>query len=129
VPLRDIPLVLSWGTLTRHLLPSAPDIQLGDKLTPDEPPRWTSWLESWYTAYDPLVWKVLEKDDEDDRRRKEELRAEGLRLIAVGTSERVLRTLEMEHFKLLMYRLLRRVRLYRASLVIRSLGATTINII
>lgn len=47
-----------------------PEIKFGEK--EDGPPRWTTWLESWYATYDPLVWRVLKCDDDEDEGGSEE---------------------------------------------------------
>lgn len=87
-PHLDLPVlaaILPWGVLTHFFLPWAPEIRLGTKQ--DGSPRWTSWLESWNVAYDPLVWRLLEIDDREDERVKGELREVGLWMLANGASE------------------------------------------
>lgn len=64
IDVSQIPTVLDWSTLFHFLLPSAPEIKFGEK--EEGSPRWSNWLESWYVAYDPLVWALMLRDDADD---------------------------------------------------------------
>jgi hypothetical protein len=109
----DIPNVLEWGVLAHYLLPWVPAINLGQKA--DGPPRWTKWLESWYDAYNPTVWKILQADDEDDQRLKHQLSGNGKRLLKEGAADDVVQGYERQHYFVLARRLRRRVRLYRVS--------------
>lgn len=42
------------------------DIGIGEKR--DDPPQWSTQLESFYDAYHPLAFVLLEQDDADDQR-------------------------------------------------------------
>jgi hypothetical protein len=117
---RHITPVIGMSTLLHVLLPSTPDLQYGVKS--DGPPVWTSWLESWYVAYDPLVWTLLKEDDDEDERMKNVLRAAGLRLLDGKASKEAIYPFEYQHFVLMIRRLLRRERIYREfSSFLRSL--------
>jgi hypothetical protein len=119
LPVGKIPSIIDWSTLYHYLLPSAPEIKFGEK--DDGPPRWTKWLESWYVAYDPLIWQILERDDSVDERDQAMFWKEGLLLLAQDASEDIVCDVEKDHLECLADRLIRRERLYCTPFLARSL--------
>lgn len=111
IPQADLLPLLKWGILAEYLLPWS-TIVFGVKQK--GPPRWTTWLESYYIAIDPHLWVCLAKDDRVDERIKSLWRSEGIRLLAEGAPEDAVRRVEEQHQKVLWRRLRRRQCIYRA---------------
>ncbi|GAA6029264.1 hypothetical protein JCM8097_003594 [Rhodosporidiobolus ruineniae] len=60
IPIEDIPHLLPPSTI-KHFL--KPYYAANWGVEPGCIPRWTLWLETWYQAYCPDIWPVLEADD------------------------------------------------------------------
>jgi hypothetical protein len=100
-----LPNSIPFSTFVHHILPFLPEIQFGEHK--DGPPRWTSWLESRYHAYDPQVWTMLAEDDAAD----EQVRWEG------GVAQETVKKFEEKYVWLSLSRLWRRESIYGPSLV------------
>ncbi|GAA5945151.1 hypothetical protein JCM10213_001577 [Rhodosporidiobolus nylandii] len=76
VPVSSVPFMIGWGTIATYLFPHS-GYNLGSGvsyLSPpssSSPPKWTLQLESWYRAFCPHVWPMLEAD----QAREDEVRA------------------------------------------------------
>ncbi|GAA5953952.1 hypothetical protein JCM10213_001593 [Rhodosporidiobolus nylandii] len=113
IPLAAIPDLLGWSIIVTYALPNS-GFAIADDVafTAPVPPRWTLWLESWYQAFCPILWQLLEKDEKRDNEVNEALMAYRRKRAQEGAAQEELDLLLRDRSRLNERRYTRRARLY-----------------
>lgn len=67
LPLEHLPTLIPFGALANRLMHVLYDVPGCEEPMPETVPPWEKWLETWYRAFDPRIWPLLENDDAKDR--------------------------------------------------------------
>ncbi|BGP20354.1 hypothetical protein JCM10213_001592 [Rhodosporidiobolus nylandii] len=119
VPRASIVALIPLGVAVTYIFPNSgfwiADIDYGP--SPSTPPRWTVWLESWYRAFCPALWPLLEGDEIADKKVADEMLEYRRRRWKAGAAADELDGLSTDWQALDKRRLERYVQLYGSSLL------------